>query len=91
MPISRDRRLFSVCGRMYAPLSPNSWIGARLVRLRESTKLLVVLNRPRSQEVRRGVMLMAVARFRSRSTPTSIPRNSLREASVSRPIEVVSS
>ena len=50
--ISFCRPLFSVWGRMKAPaVSSISRTGSRLVRLRESTKVLPLIRRGRSQDV----------------------------------------
>ena len=73
-PSSLVRELLRVCGRMKAPLSPSARTGSRLVSVRESTKLLLVRNRGRSQDVRLGVRRARVVTVRSRSTPTGMPR-----------------
>ena len=74
-PISRVRLLLRVWGRMNDPvLSSPARTGSRLVRLRLRTKELEVMNRGRSQDDIRGSNCRVVENWRSRSTPTSIPR-----------------
>ena len=85
-PSSLVRELFSVCGRMNAPLSPSARTGSRLDSVRESTKLLLLMNRGRSQELSLGVSETAEVSDRSRSTPTGTPRRNRRSLYASRPI-----